>query len=89
MDATNARWDKLNGSLGDRQQGLDDANKKLGELDEKLKPISKLVEEAQNLVKDPVPVGADVEKGKEAKVDANVSSHKQALIYFPLISAFE
>lgn len=73
VDGTNERWDKLNASLDDREKELEDAKKKLDELDEKLKPISELVDEAQKLVKDPVTVGADVEKGKEAKEDANVS----------------
>lgn len=64
----------MNADIDSRQKELDDAKEKLGELDEKLKPISELVEEAQKLVKDPVTVGADVEKGKEAKADADVST---------------
>jgi len=73
VDTTNKRWDKLNADLDERQRDLDDANAKLDEIQEKLKPIEEIVDEVQKLVKDPITVGADVEKGKEAKAETEVS----------------
>lgn len=72
VDATNQRWDKLNADLDERENDLDDALKHLGVIEEKLKPIEAVVEEAQKLVKDPVLIGADIEKGKEAKKNTKV-----------------
>ena len=73
VDATNERWDKLNADLDERQKDLDEANAKLDEIQEKLKPIEEIVDEVKKLVKDPVTIGSDVEKGKEAKADTEVS----------------
>lgn len=85
VDATNQRWNKLKSDVDERDKDLDDTSKNLSELEDKLKPIEALVDEVKNLVKDPVLVGADVEKGKEAKDHTQVSvSIPFALLYASL-----
>lgn len=73
VDSTNKRWDNLNANLDERDKDLDDAIKKIGDLEEKLKPIEAAVDEVQKLIKDPVLIGADVHKGKEAKENTQVN----------------
>ena len=72
VDGTNKRWDDLNADLEERDKDLENALNKVGEIEEKLKPIEAVVDEVKGLVKEPVLVGANVDDGKKAKDQVQV-----------------